>query len=111
MWTDILRTKIRRLGLNGYQQYGSASAILAILESPEMRDAGKRFDLDTRLQVIDIIVGGPISGAPHLPPVLKNVTVDQAFDAIAQTFGAVVLYQYCEPPGGNKSFRVYAVSE
>ena len=34
----------------------------------------------------DIIVGGPVEGAPHLPRVMQNVTVDEALDSVARTF-------------------------
>lgn len=39
--TAILHVQIRRLVLKPYAQYGAAAAILAVLSSPEVREAGK----------------------------------------------------------------------
>lgn len=65
VWTGILHTQIRRIALTAYEQYGAPSTILAILRSPEVRDMGKRLNLDTEPRMINIIVGGRINGAPH----------------------------------------------
>ena len=42
---------------------------------------------------------------------IQNVCVDQALDAVAKTFKSIVLYKYCELPGGAHSFQINAVSE
>lgn len=42
-----------------------------------------------------IIVVHPADGLPHLPPVLTDVTMDQALDLVSGTFRGVVLYGFC----------------
>jgi hypothetical protein len=56
--------------------------------------------------VLDVIVRGPSNGAPHLPKVMQNVTVDEALDSVARVFNGVVLYGTCKLPDGNELFRV-----
>jgi hypothetical protein len=45
-------------------------------------------------------------GAPHLPPLMTNVTVDDALDSVAQTFKGIVLYGACTQPDGKELFDI-----
>lgn len=50
---------------------------------------------------------------PHLPASLKNVTMGQALDLVATTFGGIVMYQTCVEPSGKRfvSLNFVAVAE
>lgn len=101
--SSALRTRIPTLTLNSDAQYTPLVATLTISNallaySPE--------HLETALGTIDIIVHRPDETAPHLPPLLQNITVDDALDSVAQTFKGIVLYGACTQSDGKKVFSI-----
>lgn len=56
--------------------------------------------------VIDHLVSGPAEGAPHLPPLMQSVTVDDALNSVARTFEGIVLYGTCSQPDGKELFKI-----
>lgn len=104
--TEILRTKISLLNLDREAQYDPSSAIAAI-ESTKEVEAAK-----TSLGLSDAPYGGGLvalaeNGLPCLPASMKNITVDQALDMIAKTWGGPVVFGVCSDPtnsGGTKLF-------
>jgi hypothetical protein len=39
---------------------------------------------------------------PHLPASMKDLTMDRALDAVAKTFGGIVIYETCEERSGKR---------
>jgi hypothetical protein len=76
-------------------RYAAAYAIRAIESTPEfMKAAGLHHPPNA------LILGVPF-GADHedmsgLPPMLEGVTVGEALDIIATTFGGIVVYGECK---------------
>jgi hypothetical protein len=44
----------------------------------------------------------PATGLPHLPKSLENVTMDEALDRVAQTFGVLISYGECVSGSGTR---------
>lgn len=97
----LLRTKISTLKLNALQQYNPYDALGAIELTSEFESAVEKL----RLYNLPVVVGGlvfePEPDLPHLPSVMKDVTIDQVLDAIAKTFGGIVVYGECVSPVDN----------
>ena len=100
----ILRTRIPTLTLNPIEQYNSLPAIWAIENAPEVRSATEELHLVVPVRVTNMPVVRPAEGLPHLPPELSNVTMDQALDMVARTWGGVVFYGACTEPGTYEIF-------
>jgi hypothetical protein len=39
---------------------------------------------------------------PHLSASMKDLTMDRALDAVAKTFGGIVIYETCEERSGKR---------
>lgn len=104
--TALLQTRIDALGLDSIQQYEPLAALVAIRNSTEILAAERRLNLGGPLSRIDFIAGAPVNGAPHLPAVIQNVTLDEALDSLAKTFKGIVLYGACQQPDGKVLFRI-----
>lgn len=109
----ILDTEIPLLTLNQRAQYnpdGLDGAIPAIESTPEFKAASKKLKTS---QVAFFYIGGvepALETLPHLPGAINNVTVDQALDSVAKTFGGVVFYGECMKPNGESLIDIWFYS-
>jgi hypothetical protein len=101
-----LQTSLGTLTLNSGEQYTPPSAVLSIAIKADMYAKKHRLPFGLATTVIDILVGGPVAGAPHLPPVMQNVTADEALDFVAGTFKGIVLYGSCKQSDGKGLFKL-----
>jgi hypothetical protein len=92
---DLLRVKISRLVLTSDEQYNYFLAMVQIQNEPEVRSAMQKLEISPRAVEFIMPVAPPVAGAPHLPALITNVTMDQALDLVAKTFGGVVIYEFC----------------
>lgn len=94
----ILQTKIHFLSFGDGERYNDYMAIDAIENTSEVRTVMQK--LGIREPPIPFIgaEAEPTVGAPHLPASMTDVTVDQALDEVARTFGNIVLYGACDQP-------------
>jgi hypothetical protein len=97
----ILRTRIRSVTLTPDEQYNAQLAIAAILNSNEFQAAMRQLRFDQPFTVFDTNIVKPGKGLPHLPASIKDMTVDQALDAVARTFKGIVIYETCVERGGK----------
>jgi hypothetical protein len=104
--SPILQTKIRSLKLKPEEQYTDLLALQVIEKAKEV-DAAVKPGEDAfnkrgggEVVVSSILVQTPTEGFPHLPAVMKNVTLDRALDSVAQTFGDIVTYEEWRGPAG-----------
>jgi hypothetical protein len=104
--TAILQTRIQALTLDPIEQYSAESAVATIVNAPELHAAERSLNFHQPLWTIDIIVSGPIPGAPHLPKLMKDVTLDEALDSVARTFKGIVMYGVCKRPDGKYQFTL-----
>jgi hypothetical protein len=104
--SPLLQTRIRSIKLTPDQQYTDWLAIGAIEESKEVdaaRTPGeKAFEKlgGGEVVVCSILVQSPVEGFPHVPARMRDVTLDQALDSVAKTFGAIVIYSEWRGPHG-----------
>jgi hypothetical protein len=94
----VLRVRISNLALTPEEQYNYWLAIFKIENSPEVQSAMKELKIRIPVRTVSIGIVQPADGLPHLSGVITNVTMDQALDLVAKTFGGVVLYEFCTPP-------------
>lgn len=91
----LLRTNIARLRLNEIEQYNPIRAIVAIEATKEVQKAAAALHLKPEFAVGVQLIQRPMPGAPHLPSILQNLTVDQILDIMAARFKGAVLYGVC----------------
>jgi hypothetical protein len=106
--TEILQTRIPQVRLDRLAQYDPELAIGAIENTKEI-DAAKH-----SLRVTSVLnVGGLMAPAekslPSLPSSMTNLTMDQALDMIAKTWGGPVVYGACSVPTGQKGTKMFRV--
>jgi hypothetical protein len=103
---DLLKTKIEVLGLKPRERYNELLAIKAIFGTSEVETKMREYRMDPAPMVVIHSIVDPDPKLPHLPASMKNLTVDEALDRIAQTFGGLVIYEECA--GQNRRlFRVH----
>jgi len=100
-----LRTRLSTLTLDSISQYNPTSAVdtIAIALNTYAVEHKLRFGASL---IIDNIVSAPVEGAPHLPPLMRNVTADDALDSVARIFKGIVLYGSCAQPDGKEMFKI-----
>lgn len=93
----VLETTIAVVRFIPTQQYDPHQAIFAIDNAPEVKRAMAAAKLQFARAYADYLTAPmpPNPRAPHLPPVIRNLTLDQALDAVASTFTGIVLYGVC----------------
>lgn len=104
--STVLQTRLPTLTFDPESQYTdlSATETIAIAADIYAKQHGLPFHLAPF--VIDHLVSGPRNGAPHLPPTMQSITIDDALDAVARTFRGVVTYGECTQPDSKIMFRV-----
>jgi hypothetical protein len=99
---ELLRTKIRMLTLTSRQRYNIQDAIWAIEQTKEVEGKVRELKLEYPPTVFSGSVLEPAPDLPHLPVSLKDVTMDEALDRVAQTFGVLVKYGECASGNGTR---------
>jgi hypothetical protein len=102
--STVLQTSLPSLALDPYEQYTELSAIDKIAITADMYAKEHGLNFGAAPFVIDHLLRGPIKGAPHLPAVMQNTTIDDALDAVARTFKGIVTYGVCMQPDGKSLF-------
>lgn len=92
---DLLSARIEALKLKPLERYNELVAIKAIFSAREIERKMRQLRIDPAPMFVVHSIQDPDPKLPHLPVSLKNLTVDEALDRIAQTFGGVVIYEEC----------------
>ncbi len=92
---DFLRTRIARIVFDPDERFVEELAFAPIMRAKEVVASADRLHLGQPIRYESITYGEPIPGQPHLPRVMKNVTLDQALDRVADTFSGIVIFRYC----------------
>jgi hypothetical protein len=103
---DLLRAHIHILRLPPTAQYNPGSAIDALENTVEVQSAMDSLGLRPSSVFRIGPIRSPGSGKPHIPPVLKNVTVDQVLDLLAKTFRGIVTYGVCTQGLPRRTFFI-----
>ncbi|HVF72235.1 MAG TPA: hypothetical protein VM940_11570 [Chthoniobacterales bacterium] len=103
---DLLSTRIHVLRLGDLERYNYTKAIAAIIDAKEVQAKMR----DARIDAVPMVASYPLvypdPKLPHLPASMTDVTVDEALDRIARTFGGLVIYWECK---GEKSTRLFSL--
>lgn len=103
---ELLNTRIRLLSLKPTERYNGREAISAIEKTKEVQVKMRELRLEHPPTVVSEVTMEPTAGWPHLPASLKNVTMDEALDRVAQTFGGLVIYSECNSANGTRLVSV-----
>jgi hypothetical protein len=104
--TEILRTRISLLTLDRQAQYDPSSAIMAIGSTKEVEAAKTSLGL-SEAPLCNGLVALAENGLPCLPASMKNITVDQALDMIAKTWGGPVVFGVCSSPTDSTGRKLF----
>jgi hypothetical protein len=105
----LLQTKIHSLTLDQAEQYNAVPTLYTILGCKEVQAAMHQLGIEQPLTVMHSGIARPEKGEPplpHLPAHITNLTVDQALDLIAKTFGGIVIYEECADANGKRLFSL-----
>jgi hypothetical protein len=100
---NLLETVIPTLTLTQHAQYYPRlpdGAVDMIMNAPEIRRAMMGLRLSEVGGIIDELIPPHVETDPHLPPTLSHITLDQALDSVAKTFGGIVSYEECRKSNG-----------
>lgn len=100
----LLQMRMTSLELDSVSQYDVESALDSIAYTVNRYAKQRELPFGLLPHVIERLVGGPVEGAPHLPELMQNVTVDRALDDVARTFKGIVTYGECRRPDGKTLF-------
>lgn len=93
---QLLNTNISNLKFTERERFNDTLAVIAIVENSDVQANMRQMGFNVPTQDISILPASPRSGLPHLPASLSNVTMDQALDLVAKTFGNIVFFGVCE---------------
>jgi hypothetical protein len=105
---EILQTRISVLRLDREARYDPSFAIAAIMSTKEVEAA------ETLLGVSEApstggLVAPAENGLPCLAALMKNITVDEALDMIAKTWGGPVVFGACTAPTDNIGRKLFSI--
>jgi hypothetical protein len=92
----LLSTRLARVKLTPEDRYNALLAVRTIESAPEARDAMEMTGFNSPITTMSFPITMPAPGLPHLPEEMMDVTLDEALDMVARTFGGVVLYGACD---------------
>jgi len=89
---ELLTTKINRISFAPIERYNAIDAILAIMQTSDVQAKLSKLGVEQPVTVYPGARQEPNRRVPHLPVSLKNVTLEEALDQVAETFGCVIIY-------------------
>jgi len=89
---EILQTKLSLLTLTPEEQYNGGIAFGALGRNEDFKAAMDQLGIRPVPVLSDYSLNPTLPTLPHLPSSMRNVTVEQAVEAIARTFKGIVLY-------------------
>lgn len=99
---ELLDTKIHVLALEPSERFNPREAISAIQRTKEVQAKMRELRLEEPPVILSGNMADPAPGLPHLPALIKDVTMDEALDRVAQTFGGLVTYGECSSAKGTR---------
>jgi hypothetical protein len=91
----LLRTKIAAFKLSEVEQYNPTDAVAAIQGTNEVERAAAALGLRPMPFMSVQLLQRATPGAPHMPSLLQNLTVDQILAMVTARFKGAVLYGIC----------------
>jgi hypothetical protein len=108
--TDFLQTQLSSVTFDPLQQYNPRDAIAAIESTKEVELAIRSLRLTEPLKLAST-VAEPEKDLPHLPAVIKDLTMEQALDLIAKTWAGegIVIYGVCAEPADSSREKPFFI--
>lgn len=103
----FLTTPIKSIEFSDFARYNAFVAIATILHTEAVQAAAARANLVLSPSVIEGLMNPPMPGLPYLPRKIQHVTLDDALNRVAITFGGVVVYSLCKDEDGSNRPQVY----
>ncbi len=76
-----------------------------------MLDQVQKLGIEGPPRSYSFLLDPPLEGRPHLPPLIENVTMDDALNLVAKSFNAIVMYGACTNPNRYRVDLVYIEDE
>lgn len=112
---ELLTTKITRVSFKTIERYNAIEAINAITQTKEIQaklgELGLRQPATIPPSYIQMPEPDDDRPLPHLPASIKNVTMEEALDQVAETFDCVIIYAGWTEDGKRWFSVDYAVGE
>ena len=109
---ELINTKIRGVVLKPIERYNAREAIATIVQAEEVRINLSTLKIERPLTALGGVMQEPIPRLPHLPAVMKNVTLGEALDKVAHIFSGVIIYGEWRDADGTRLFDVdFAATE
>jgi hypothetical protein len=84
------------LALTPREQFNPEEAIIAVENTKEVEAGVRKLGFHVAEALVDHLVESPKAGRPHLPTLMRDVSVDEVLVSIAETFQGVVLFGVCK---------------
>lgn len=95
---EILQLPLSPMQLSRVEQFQGVLAVMAIDENVGLQAGLRELGYSRPAGDMSVLIGTwPDDRPPHLPATLSNLTLDQALDDVARTFGSVILFGICKP--------------
>jgi hypothetical protein len=98
---DLLSVHMQRVNLSDEEQYNPNDALLALFDTPEVRDYMSQHKIGIAPQ-LNGLRSAPSSELPHMAAQIGNLTVEEYEARILQTFPGLIVYQECSLPDGHR---------
>jgi hypothetical protein len=89
---EVLKTKISVITFTPSERYNAREAIVPIIRAKEVQTKLSKLGLEEPMIAISGRVLEPDSRLPHLEASMRNVTMEDALDQVAQKFGGIIIY-------------------
>lgn len=89
---ELLRTRITRISFGTTERYNEIDAIIAITRTKEIQAKLRELGVKQPLAFYPGASQGPDRRVPHLPTSIRDVTMEDAMDHVAETFGCLIIY-------------------
>lgn len=103
---ELLKTKINVVTFKPSERYNVREAIIPIVRTKEVQAKLRKLGVEQPLTALSGHVLEPEPHLPHLPAFMKTVTMDEALDRVAQTFGGLIIYGEWTDADGTRFFSV-----
>ena len=89
---ELLTTKINLVSFGPTERYNAIDAIIAITQTKEIQSKLRELGVEQPLTAYPGARQEPDRRVPHLPVSIKNVTMEEALDQVAETLGCLIIY-------------------
>jgi hypothetical protein len=93
---ELLNVRISELKLEDEEQVTPEMAAWAVTRNVDVVRATRALGYNLPTEDVSVIPSRPEAGKPRLPANLFDLTLDEALDRIATTFGRVVFFETCD---------------